>query len=399
MKREGKKGTSIHWAGFDFPTASLVDAAMGLQRATNFAEFRQAVTNFGALDANWVYSDRDGNIGYQLGVPVPIREYQDTFAMHPAASTASSWKGYLPLEETPHALNPPQGWIASCNNQPVSTSYTHPLPGFYDPYRITRAAAILGSESKWTREKAEKMQLDLVSGRALRWKELCASGAEKLGEKALAEELRQWDGKMETRSKAAALFSLCWTSLTRPLFEDEFGTDWTRARSIQEQVLSGNGAKLVDDRRSAPVESKEDIAAAAMKQAIATAKGRTYGEISSLTVAHPLSSVKALDRWLRLSRGPVPLGGDPGSLDANFNSWDEKNGTFRSVIGPSMRFVIDWADPDTFTINAAFGQSGNPLSPHYDDFFLPSLGGERWTVPFTASRQKENEVSRLRLLP
>ena len=136
-----------------------------------------------------------------------------------------------------------------------------------------------------------------------------------------------------------------------------------------------------------------------MKRAISTAGNRTYGELSTLTVSHPLSSVRLLDRWLRLSRGPVPVGGDAGSLNANFNGWDEKTREFRSQIGPSMRFVLDWSDPDSFTINGALGQSGNPLSPHYDDFFLPSLRGERWTLPFSREKQRASEVARLHLVP
>ncbi len=398
MKRDGQRGISMHWAGFDFSAAAMMDAGMALQRARDFRSFQKAVTGFGALDANWVYADRNGNIGYQLGVPVPVRSYDDTFSLHPGAAASFGWEGYLPLEETPHAHNPEQGFLASCNNQPVGANWPHPLPGFYDPYRITRAVALLAAESKWTREKTERMQLDRVSGRALRWKDFCTAGAEKLGEEKVAEELRGWDGNMETASRPAGLFALCWHFLTKSLFEDELGNEWPRARSLQEHVLSNEKSPVVDDHRTPEIESKEDIAALAMKQALVAARGRSFGEMSVLSVRHPLASVKPLDWWLRLSRGPVSMGGDPGSLNANFYEWNEKRSEFRSLYGPSMRFVLDWADPDSFSITIAFGQSGNPFSIHYDDFFLPSLRGERWTVPFSRDKQAASETSRLTLL-
>ncbi|MCK6685507.1 MAG: penicillin acylase family protein [Thermoanaerobaculia bacterium] len=399
LKKEGSRGISFHWAGFDFPLGDLVDAALRLERARDFEEFRRSVTSFGALDANWVYSDRAGNIGYQLGVPIPLRDYEDTYARHPGKAPSSRWKGYRPLPETPHVLNPAAGFVASCNNQPVAASWPYPLPGFYDPYRITRATTLLAKGTDWTREKSEEMQLDLVSGRALRWKDLCAQGAEKIGQADVARELRAWDGAVATPSRPAALFQLCWIELTRALFEDDFGSDWKKARTIQEQVLSGSAPGLIDDRRTPEIETAAEVAASAMTRAISTGGNRTYGELSTLTVSHPLSSVRLLDRWLRLSRGPVPVGGDAGSLNANFNGWDEKTREFRSQIGPSMRFVLDWSDPDSFTINGALGQSGNPLSPHYDDFFLPSLRGERWTLPFSREKQRASEVARLRLVP
>ncbi len=75
--RQGARGvmiddtTSMHWAGFDFAAGAITEAAYRLQKARTFDEFRKSVTQFGALDANWIYSDRAGNIGYQLGAPIP----------------------------------------------------------------------------------------------------------------------------------------------------------------------------------------------------------------------------------------------------------------------------------------------------------------------------------------
>ena len=91
--------------------------------------------------------------------------------------------------------------------------------------------------------------------------------------------------------------------------------------------------------------------------------------------------------------------GDFATLNANFQSFDSHENAFNTHAGPSMRYLLDWSDVDGFTINGNLGQSGNPLSPHYDDFLDLMLKGERWNVPFSKERVYESSVSLLRLTP
>jgi penicillin amidase len=398
--REGTRGpmiddrTSLRWAGLDFSPAQISESALRLQKAKTFDDFRRAVTRFGALDANWIYSDRNGNIGYQLGAPVPLREY-DTYVRQSASDPNTVWRGYRALDETPHALNPAKGFLASCNNQPVSRAWSYRIPGFYDPYRITRADALLAT--KHTPADMRAMQLDLTSGLSLRWKALAAEGAKSAGLASEARMLASWDGASSADSKAAALFAAWWRMLPRAVFEDELGADWDVGRVLIDEALTSKTA--IDDRRTPQVETLTDVSARAMKDAKEIAGGRTWGEACKLIVRHPLSRVKALDWWLHLDRGPIDGTGDPGSLNANFFSYEARSRSFRSRVGPSMRFVLDWSDPDAFTMNGALGQSGNPFSPHYDDFLPMMQRGETWNVPFTKEKVFANKASLLRLAP
>jgi len=384
--RHGARGvmvdekTSLYWAGFDFEPASLTDAALRLQKARNFDEFRSAVTGFGALDANWIYSDRAGNIGYQLGAPIPIRDY-DTYARQSASDPRVAWRGYRALDETPHALNPEQGFLASCNNQPVSREFPYRIPGFYDPYRITRAVAGLDRLHAATPRDMRRMQLDVTSGLALRWKALAAEGAQHAGLSDEARMLASWDARMSPDSRAATLFSAWWRRLPRAIFEDELGAEWDTGRVLLDEALTTR-TPAIDDRRTPRVETIVDVSASAMREAKAIANGRTWGEACTLTIRHPLARVKVLDWFLDLDRGPFPGWGDAGSLNANFFSYHDDTKAFRARLGASMRFVLDWSDVDAFSLSGALGQSGNPFSPHYDDF----LGVTEWNVPFTRKK-------------
>lgn len=400
--RRGARGvmidgkTSLRWAGFDFSAAEISEAALRLQKAKTFDDFRRAVTRFGALDANWIYSDRTGNIGYQLGAPVPLRDF-DTYVRQKASDPRAVWRGYRALDETPHALNPAQGFLASCNNQPVAKgAWPYPIPGFYDPYRITRANALLPATR--TTDDMRAMQLDLVSGLSTRWKVLAAQGAKAAGLDEEARLLTEWDGAMTADSKAAALFALWWRRLPRAIFEDELADEWDVARVVLDEALTTN-APALDDRRTPQRETAVDLSARAMREARTLAAGRTWGDACTLLVKHPLARVKILDRWLHLNRGPFPGAGDAGSLNANFYGYHEASRTFRTSIGPSMRFVLDWADVDAFTLTGALGQSGNPFSPHYDDFLPMAQRGAAWKVPFTRAAVDARKKSVLMLTP
>jgi penicillin G amidase len=370
--------TSLLWAGMLTDPAAAGDAGLRLQKAKTFDDFRRAVTAFGALDANWMYSDRAGNIGYQLGAPIPIRDY-DSYLRQNASDPKSAWRGFRALEETPHALNPAQGFLASSNNQIVSDQWPYRVPGFYDPYRITRADALL--RTKRTPQDMRAMQLDTISGIALRWKALAG--------------LDSWDGSMSSDSKEATQFAAWWRRMPRAVFEDDLGEDWDTGRVVLDEALTTGIA--VDDKRTPQVETLQHISKRAMAEAKEIANGRTWGEACTLLVKHPLARVKILDRWLKLNRGPYPAWGDPGTLNANFYSYHHDSKAFRAHVGASMRFVLDWSDVDAFTINGALGQSGNPFSPHYDDFLPMLRNGETWNVPFSREKVFARAKSTLRL--
>jgi penicillin amidase len=186
--------------------------------------------------------------------------------------------------------------------------------------------------------------------------------------------------------------------LPRAIFEDELANDWDIGRVLLDEALTANTPAL-DDRRTPKKENAIDMSARAMREAKTLAAGRTWGEACTLLVKHPLARVKILDRWLNLNRGPFPGAGDPGTLNANFYSYHEQSRSFRTAIGPSMRFVLDWADVDAFTLTGALGQSGNPFSPHYDDFLEMAQRGDGWTVPLTRRAVDARKVSMLRLTP
>ncbi|HEU5358080.1 MAG TPA: penicillin acylase family protein, partial [Gemmatimonadales bacterium] len=397
--RQGDSGVSLHWAGFDFSAATLLAHGDSLMRATDFGQFRRAVTGFAALSVNWTYSDVHGHIGYQLGTPIPIRDTANTFLLRDAADHGAGWRGYRTLGDTPFAYDPPAGWLATCNNQPVPANWPYPLPGFYDDYRIVRAASLLSAQQRWTPEDVRQMQGDIMSTGALRFRALLADGADQAGRHDLAARIRAWSGVATADDTLSALYAYWRRELTRALFEDELGTRWPEGDPLVDGVVTGNVVSVIDDHRTPQVETAADISARALSVALAQVRGRRLGQVQTLTIRHPLAVSAVLDRWLHLTRGPYAMGGDNTTLDASYRAYDPATGTFRVIVGPSMRFVLDWARPDAFSMTIPLGESGNPLSPHFDDFFGIHRDDGRWTVPFSRDSVLSRAASTLRLEP
>ena len=322
-----------------------------------------------------------------------MRQHRQFYQTLDGTDAQSYWAGYLEPQARPFALNPEQHWLANANNHAATEHNGWPMPGFYKHLRMRRAADWLSQDRTFTAADMRSMQLDQRSERALQWKGLLADTAERTGRNGLAEELRAWDGMMAAESDLAGLFARWWQFLPQHLFETSELEDWRFGRT------------LLDDWMSLPPQDIE-IAAIELEQAAERAFEdalklglRPLGSIQHLTIRHPMASAGILNRWLNLSRGPIPIGGGPGSLNVTYHRWNAEQARLSAAAGPSMRFVMDWANPDAFTLNTTMGQSGHPLSPHFDDFLQSFLTGEPWTVPFSSERVQNQSISTLWLVP
>lgn len=382
----------LHWAGFDLPVGDLIENGLALNRAGDFDSFRAAASDMGALSVNWSYSDREGNIGYVQSTPIPLRRHEDFYTTLAGADRRNHWAGFVPPEQRPWALNPGQGWLANSNNH-AALDAPWPMPGFYKHLRMRRSAAWLESKPVFNAGDMHAMQMDYTSDRALSWKDWLADIAAGTGRAALAEELRGWDGVMRADSETAGLFTLWWQYLARHLFEDTALADWHHGRTLLDEWMH-----LPPEEFELAAMPREEAAERALEDALKQPR-MPLGAIQTLTIEHPLAAAGILDAWLNLTRGPYPIGGGPGSLNVTYHSFDEKNIHLHARAGASMRFVMDWSDPDAFTLNLTLGQSGHPSSPHFDDQLEDFLGGRPWTVPFGREAVEQRAESRLELVP
>jgi penicillin G amidase len=169
------KEAVIGWTGFRARSSKYF---LGLNRATNIADFEAAVDAIPEMSYNWVAADKDG-ITYRVSLEVPKR--------NPVAPGREPWRGSDPLALWPGGALPPEqlprgraaerGFIVTANNDPFGFSGDGQLGddpwyygAFFDPgYRAGRIDAqltALTARGNVTLAEMQALQNDVHSGMA-----------------------------------------------------------------------------------------------------------------------------------------------------------------------------------------------------------------------------------------
>lgn len=94
-----------------------------MNKATNFSSFYKALKMEALPGYNVMYADRFDTIFYLSNGKIPIREkgynWRSTL---PGNTSKTLWTAYHPIEELPHYLNPPSGYLFNSNHSPFNAS-------------------------------------------------------------------------------------------------------------------------------------------------------------------------------------------------------------------------------------------------------------------------------------
>lgn len=81
----------------------------------DFATF----ANYLGSNHNMFYTDDQGHYGYWHPGNHPVRSEGIDIRLPQDGTGGSEWQGILPIEQVPHAVDFPRGWLANWNNQPA----------------------------------------------------------------------------------------------------------------------------------------------------------------------------------------------------------------------------------------------------------------------------------------
>ncbi|HKE16782.1 MAG TPA: penicillin acylase family protein [Kofleriaceae bacterium] len=111
------------------PVAALSQSFLRT-RARDLAGYRKVMDLQANSSNNTVYADADGHIAYFHPQFVPRRDDRFDWT-HPVdgSDPATEWKGVHGVEDSPHVVDPPNGWVMNTNNWPYSAA------GPYSPVR------------------------------------------------------------------------------------------------------------------------------------------------------------------------------------------------------------------------------------------------------------------------
>ncbi|MCG8374479.1 MAG: penicillin acylase family protein [Balneolales bacterium] len=381
---------SLQWTGYEF--SNELKTMREMNWAQNFQEYRQAISHYGVPGMNFMYGDRQGNIGMFSTAKLPIRS-GDHVTLRRGWVPEDDWQGFIPFEEMPHVINPEKGWIANANNKITTDNYPYYIASFWHPpSRMKRIVEVLNSKDQFMMEDMIDLQNDTYSHFAATMTPLLVDiiNAQNEYDFSIAVSyLENWDFKYETSSTAASIFDIFFQKFTENTLKDEFGEAAYQHFVIHELIPVRTMTELIQDSSSffdniftPETESREEIVLKSMQDAILFLSDSLgiepfewrWEQLHTITFKPPLFSVAAeapdapaplkliVDNML--SKGPYPVAGHGMSVNSGQYKWHEP---FEMTLGPSVRRIVDLSNLSYTRSVLSTGQSGNPLSTHYGD--------------------------------
>lgn len=394
------------------PKDRTPEALWDLNRATNWAEFDAALTNFTAVQQNIFYADTAGHIGFVSPGRLPIRAEGDGFLPANGASGRGDWTGFIPYDSLPRVLDPTAGLLINANNRPVGPDYPYFIGRTWPArYRADRAEVLLNATAPQTPISSADVQADTVSAMALDLLPIMlplAAPESDRARDALAR-LADWDGTMAVERAEPLIFQTWYRRLEAMLLGDELGDLYGEYRGLNaatiKRILTEDTGWCDDRDTAGTVETCAAVATRALDQALAdiaesqgsASTGWTWGAAHRLTLSHRIF-------------GRIPVLGDLFSLSFPFGGGDEtlSRAASWSLRGPadfpvqhvaSLRAVYDLADLDASLFAPATGQSGHPLSPHFLDLAAVWRDFGHVTIPRARDEALREASGRLILRP
>ncbi|HEX2581319.1 MAG TPA: penicillin acylase family protein [Dongiaceae bacterium] len=362
---------ALAWTGSQ-PDDGSAQALWDMNKAQNAAQFHAALANFHSPEQNVVYADRAGAVGFVAAGRVPIRSALkgNSLVPVPGESGASDWKGWIPFSELPQRIDPP--FAATANNDITPDAYPYFMAAKWEsPYRVDRITEMIASRSSLSLDDMRVMQQDTLS---LVARQLTPSLLAHARQKApdLAALLAEWDFRMDRALPQPAFFTYWLREWAFLLLGRSLGAQYEDWFSWQVPQLLA-----VEKICGCPEERDQafDLAFQKISRDLGSDPHRwAWGAVHRDRYVHPILS--HLPLLGTLLGADLPVDGD--NFTVNRATPDPLD--LRDIHGPSMRFLVDMADPDHALFALAGGQSGNPLSRHYKDLLPFWRNGEYVTM-------------------
>jgi penicillin amidase len=384
-------------------------AFLGFGRAGNAEEFREAARRYGGPPVNLVWAESGGRVGMLAAGSVPARRSGRGRFPARASDGTRGWVGTVPFDDLPRIDDPPEGFVASANDDWSESGHPLPYPGHYaSNHRVRRIREVLAATPKATIDDLRALQNDLVSGYGLRvaagLRDLRASGGDAAR---AAEVLASWNGRVESHGPAALLYPFL-AEARRAAFEpreERAGAALPVGWDLMAALVEGTApAALWDDPGTPARETREGILVAALETSLRALEREdgtdpatwNWGKRHRLAVEHPLWSRVPILAALVDPR-PVELPGEwHNPRVAGFGLGSARADVVHIA---SARLLVDLGDPDRSRVVLPLGQSAHLGDPHRLDHLPAWTDGRDFPLPFTAEAVARARVSSLRLVP
>ena len=363
-------GKWIAMALMDTPVAALSQSYLRT-KARDYASFLKIAETYRANSSNnTVFADDKGEVAFLMPQFIPRRDDRfDYRAPVDGSDPSTDWRGLTPLDQTPHLLNPANGWIMNTNDWPYSAAGDlSPRREAYPRYmdvagenpRGLHATELLTGLRGWTLESLNKAAFDphlpafakLIPLLVSAYDQAPASDPLKARLKDQVAALRTWDDRWAADSVPTSL-AVFWgealwaASATQAKAARMSVYDWMADRTSPEQKL----------------------------QALATASDRLQQDFGRWRT--PWSEI---NRYQRLDDAisphfddakpslPVPFTSAQWGSLASFGAKRYPNTKrYYGSSGNSFVAAVEFGPKVRAVAVTAGGESGHPTSPHFTD--------------------------------
>jgi penicillin amidase len=404
MRKLLGKWLSMRWTALE--PSHEPDNFLALSGTKSVNEWLYAMRDYVAPTQNGLVADRSGNIAIRSSGSYPIRPGDGRGdVIRDGSLSSSDWLGFLPLDRFPFALNPPQGFLASANQQPVDPRQNPAYMGssWYSPWRAMRINALLRGDSSVTPDDMRMFQTDPGSARADLFVPLflaasarqdsIGKGGPRLREATRL--LREWNRTYVRDNRRAVIFEAAMRELARRTWDElsDTASSATAASSLPETqmliVLSRSPASpWWDDRRTKDIEDRDAILASSLVAGLDSLVARNGQPDSDewLWSNRRNANIRHLLRIPALGAAGIPLQGGPGTLNPSSGGGTQ---------GASWRMVVELGPEIRAWSIYPGGQSGAPASTRYTDRLSQWSFGQLDPVLFPRTPQ---ELDRRRII-
>ncbi|MFO8193099.1 MAG: penicillin acylase family protein [Bacillota bacterium] len=371
------------------------DALLEINFAQNWSEFREAANKFTMPSTNFTYADVEGNVAFRTVGLLPIRQQGFGTLPSPGWDPEYGWDGFIPMDELPELFNPPKGFVAAANAVVARDDYPYIISVDNAPgYRIRRIVEVLEASNNHDLETMKALQTDWYNAHAaMRLPDIIEvlnnnsnslSGLELAGLELLTDWQNNPVNAME--ETGPAIFETFYIKMIERVFLEKMGEElfnnYLRRNYMVYENLErfwdqGNSAWFGDAALDEIILDSYKMTIADLAEALGTdASEWRWDKRQTISYKHdvgnelgPLSGI--------YNRGPYPFGG--GHMTVG-RAGHRLNDPFKVTQVATIRVVAEMGSHIKAYGVIPIGQSGHPLSRHYDDQIDPWLSGEYFNL-------------------
>lgn len=396
---KGQRSLSFRWIGNEEPDLPEINTFINLNKAKNYADFKQSIESYIAPSQNFVFADRSGDIALHVIGKLPIRQKEGGKFIKDGAVSDPDWQAFIPRSELPHSYNPERGFAASANQHSAGQSYPYHYIGSFEDYRGRRINDYLASKDDLTRADLSALQMDNYSVLAEDLLPILLRNVTKSEDnQTVLNSLSNWDMVYDAETIAPSYFEIWADELYDLVFEE------IEALSEKESVRFPEWWRMIDllknqnehpifdyQETTTVVEHGDQLIAMALDSAVIKINRKNDDDESLAWSDYQQRDILHLSRIPAFSEMNIASSGSGDTPNANWGTH-----------GPSWRMIVE-LHPEGIKAFGVYpgGQDGNPGSEHYKTGLSKWLTGEYFELFFPKSKAdaKAKQAKLLKLTP